>query len=432
MKRLFDKTDLTTLWEEDGDLQRMKAFFHTIEADTGSNEQIKQSVKQKALDKIARTEGLAGVSVNAPSNDKEGFAQRIRTRLLRLGNFGRWKLSLPIAGLVILLIIGQGALNGSWNTFPRMGSVERLTQSKSMPPQAAQSNGAMGIGGGFTAQDQGFNDSTTISGGTEPQANSMYSTENSSGMRKEAISPVPPDQADIPPADTEIPRKITHDLNLTLEVATINDVVTQISEKVQQLGGYVVTSQQSGSDYHSSAQLTVKIPADKLSGLQDSFLTWGKVLERRLQANDITNQYYDSQVRLQILEAEEKRYLEILNQAKTVDDVLNVENALSNVRQQIEHLKGQLKLWNNQVDYSTVTLQIVTQEGPKVNVKNPWQPISWSETWKAAGDAVLKTLSSTWNGLNYLVVGIGYASPYLLIGAMGWGIYRVWKKRRSE
>jgi len=416
MKRFFNKPDLTAIWEEDGDLQRMKAFFQTIEADSESTEQVKQSVKQKALEKMARTEELERLPVY--ENEKESLAQRIRARILTLRHFRRWKLSLSVAVLAVLVIIGQDALNGSGSIFPRMGSLEKSTQSAQSAdsaPQIAASNGSMETGGDMNAK------------GT--QRDSLYSMDGSVEMRKEAaILPIPPDPAVVPPVDSGVPRKMIHDLSLTLEVIDINDTVTSISQEVQKLQGYVISSRQSGSDNHSSAQLTAKIPADKLSVLRDSFPSWGKVLDQELFTNDITNQYYDSQTRLQVLEAEEKRYLEILNQAQTVDDVLKVENALGNVRQQIEQLKGQLKLWNHQVDYSTVTLQIVTRQSPNVNVPDPWQPISWSETWKAARDAVLKTMSTTWNGLNYLVVGIGYATPYLLIGALGWSLYRVWKK----
>ncbi|MCB8814481.1 DUF4349 domain-containing protein [Desulfosporosinus shakirovi] len=433
MKRFFYKTDLTALWEEDGDLQRMKGFFQTIEADIEGNEQIKQSVKQKALEKMTGIEDLKELHVDVNINEKESLAQRLRSRLLTMSNFGHWKLSLSVVALAFFVIIGQEAMNGSLNIFPRMGSTQKLAQSTGSPPQAADSKGSMERGADSNAKIKGANDTLIaneeIIESRSLQKDSLYSANSSSDMRKNLeISPVSPDQPSVSPADTGVSRKIIHDLDLTLEVATIKDTVTQISEEVKQLGGYVVISQQSESDYHSSAQLTVKIPADKLAGLQDTLSAWGKVLEQRLQANDITNQYYDSQARLQILEAEEKRYLEILDKSTTIEDVLKVENSLSNVRQQIEQLKGQLKLWNHQVDYSTVTLQIVTRQSPNLNVTNPWQPISWSETWKAAGDAILKTLSSTWNGLNYLVVGIGYASPYLLIGALSWILYRVWQK----
>ena len=427
--RFMKKKDIMSLWEEDGDLKRMTTFFHTIDADIEENEQIKQSIKQKALEKMSKDEELG----KAPVICREGFIQRIRTRLRVISELGRWKLGISVVSAAILVMIGQSVMNNaSWQLFPRMGNVvqeEKLMQKST--------DIASQVTGSSDSNRGALNKSTSPKAETDQKANSLNSSMSSTfdSLAKEgarAPGPLPPDQAIVPPADSSIPRKITHDLTLTLEVVDINDSVTQISREVQQMDGYVVESQQNGSDSHSSAHLTLKIPADKLKGLRDSLSTWGKIRDQHMLANDITNQYYDSQVRLQTLETEEKRYLEILNQAKTVEDVLKVENALGNIRQQIEQLKGQLKLWNNMVDYSAVNLQLVTLQSPNLNVKNPWQPISWSKTWQATQDAVLKTVSNAWNALNYLVVGIGYALPYLFIGALGWGSYRVWRKWKSH
>ena len=425
MKWHLNKAEPMALWEEDGDLERMKTFFRRMELDPESNEQIKQSVKQKALERMAKAEE----GERLPMDSKEGLAQRTRVKLRAWMGVFPWKLSVSVAMLALFVIIGQGAMNSSWNIFPRMSS-EKSTQSSIAAPEMA---GAARAKGEPTTQGEALYGDMAARDGAEQKAYSLNTAADTASLKQDqlAILPVPPDQDIVPPADAGVTRKIIHDLSLTLEVKILNDSVTLISQEVEKLQGYVVSSQQSGSDNHASAQLTVKIPADKLNVLRDLLSAWGKVLDQRLFTNDITNQYYDVQSRLQVREAEEKRYLEILNQAKTVEDVLKVENALGNVRQEIEHLKGQLKLWNNQVDYSTVNFQLVTLQSPNLDVKNPWQPISWSETWKAAGDAVLKTLSSTWNALNYFVVGIGYASPFLIIAALGWGVYRVWKKRNS-
>lgn len=427
MKRFMKRTDLTSLWEEDGDLERIKAFFHTIniQSDSDRNMQIKQSIKQKALEKMAKEEER----VELPMTAKEGLVQRIRARLRTLLRYRQWKLGVSLVGIVILVIIGQRIMNDSFYLLPRMGNTEKLTQSMDMAQQTPStfSAGGTGSNGGVPNKSLSERDIATPQ---SPASNNSANSSAKSGVNSNMpVLPIPPDSPVVPPADAGIPRKITQDLSLTLQVTTINDVVTLISKEVQQLGGYVSSSQQSGADNHSSAQMTVKIPADKLNGLRDSLSTWGNVLDQHMIANDITNQYYDFQVRLQTLEAQEKRYLDILNQAKTVEDVIKVENALGNIRQQIEQLKGQLKLWNNMVDYSTVNLQLITLQSPNLKVKNPWQPVAWSNTWQATQDAVLKTVSSAWNALNYLVVGIGYAIPYLLIGTLGWAAYYIWKKR---
>ena len=424
MKRFRRKTDLESLWEKDGDLQRMKTFFHKTEAAL-DNEQIKQSIKQKALTIIAEEAEREVL----PVTSKEGLVHRIRTKLGLISGMGRWKIGVSVVGLALLVIIGQGALNSSWTLFPSMGSKSESTQSVARAPQVTDSTER-----GEPALKGKLDDGSALNSGADRKATSSFGSASSAAPSPEntTIAPLPPDQAVALPADAEIPRKITYNLTLTLQVASINDVVSQINQEVEQLGGYITESQQSETDRKSTAQMMLKIPADKLKQLQNSLSSWGKVLDQRLLANDITNEYYDSQTRLQTLEAEEKRYLDILNQAKTVDDVLKVENSLGNIRQQIEQLKGQLKLWNNQVDYSTVNLQLVTLQNPSLNVINPWQPISWTKTWQATQDAILKTISSTWNALNYVVVGLGYVLPYLIISVLGWIAYRIWKKRKFQ
>ena len=103
MKRFIKRMDLTSLWEEDGDLKRMKAFFHaiTIKSDSEENEQIKQSIKQKALEKMAQEE-----RVGLPLIGKEGLVKRIRTRLRMMLGPRQWKLGIAVVGLAMLVIIG--------------------------------------------------------------------------------------------------------------------------------------------------------------------------------------------------------------------------------------------------------------------------------------------------------------------------------------
>ncbi|WP_407309341.1 DUF4349 domain-containing protein [Desulfosporosinus sp. SB140] len=394
----FKRTNLISFWEEDGDLEQMRTFFKAIQSDSENNKQIKQSIKQKALEKMAAEQRE---EVSAPI--KKSLVVRLRTRWSTVNLISHWKLGFTVIGLTLLFIVGQTTLNGSWHVFPQMGSAV---------PQKQMSQVAAGSSAPSPSAEDRVSKNTISSENTAPLS-----------AKISAAAPQTPVQNDAGPTNTSVPRKITQDVTLTLEVANISNTFSQISQKVQQMGGYIAESQQNNSENQSSARMTVKIPADKLDALNDSLISWGKILDQHTIANDITNQYYDSQNRLQTLQAEEKRYLEILNQAKTVDDVLKVENALSDIRQQIEQLEGQLKLWNNQVDYSTVNLQLVVNSGPNLAIKNPWQPVSWQNTWEAAQNAFLKTISSAWNFLNYLVVGLGYVFPYLILGLVGWICY---------
>jgi len=189
MKRFMKRTDLTSLWEKDGDLKRMKAFFDRIQVDSEGNEQIKQSIKQKALEKIVKEEhkGLT------PSS-KEGLVQRLHARFV-LSGIGRWKIGVSVVGLAILVIIGQGVINSSWNLFPRLGNTAESTQhSIDAAPQVTDSSGATNFG-----------------------ANQKTASSNSAGTpsaKGATIVPLPPGQTVVPPADEAVPRKITSRFDL--------------------------------------------------------------------------------------------------------------------------------------------------------------------------------------------------------------------------
>lgn len=434
MKRFFTRDLAILQLEEERDMQRIGAYFHTMLANSEETEQIKQRVKEKTLQIIAKGHLKPEPTVISKGNR----LQKLRNSLRNWREMSRWRLSLSVICLAFIAITGLGYMNSSnssenmlaelsnpgrenLNTSassisPSIGSAN-TSQSQNVTDSSAQSNGLGGSGEKSSLDQKGLETADSVSPQTAGNALDTGS------------STVPSDSS---PANANMPRKITQDLSVTLQVAIINDAVTSISKEVQKQGGYVTSSQQSGTDSNSSAQITVKIPAEKVSGFREIMATWGNVLNQSMVANDITNQYFDAQTRMQTLEAEEKRYLEILGQAKTVADVLQVENALSNIRQQIEQLKGQLKLWDNIVDYSTVSFQIETLKTPGLNVNNPWQPISWAETWKAAQNAILKTISTVWNIFNYFIVGLGYSLPFILLVGIGWGSYRVWRKRRAQ
>ncbi|MDQ7093440.1 DUF4349 domain-containing protein [Desulfosporosinus sp. PR] len=388
----FKKKDLISLWEEDGDLEQMRAYFKAIRSESEINEQIKETIKQKALARMAAEEAK---QPHAPL--KKPLFERWRAKWFAVSLLSRRKLGAAVAGLILLLVVAQTALNFG-HLFPSGGQATSQRQSSSM----ADKNSAYGQSSAGAA---------------------LHAPKIAEQAPQTAVS------GDNALNKAVIPHKITHDVTLTLEVTNPTDTLNQVKQKAEQMGGYIVESQQNGSAGQLSAQMTVKVPADKLDEFTNSFVSWGKVLDQHTAADDISNQYYDSQNRLQTLQAEENRYLEILNQAKTVDDILKVENALGNIRQQIEQLEGQLKLWNNQVDYSTVTFQFVANSSPNVTVKNSWQPVSWQKTWIAAQNACLKTISSSWNVLNYLAVGLGYVLPYLFLGLVGWAVYRIRKKK---
>jgi hypothetical protein len=131
-------------------------------------------------------------------------------------------------------------------------------------------------------------------------------------------------------------------------------------------------------------------------------------------ATNITQQYTDTASRLSAYETEETRLLEILAEAETVEDMISVENRLSDIRYQKESLTSQLQNWDNQVSYSSVTIVLseVRELTPEPTAEEPtyWQEVGAAFQSTLHGLFVIaKTL------LKFLIAATPVLVPILLI-----------------
>lgn len=411
---MIKNDDPIKMWEQDGDLEKMRRFFTRITED-GRKEKIKQLVLAKLAqerDSSDRENSTADPQLDSTRLNKNPLLRIwLRTKQFWQNSWQRWrwKMTLPVAALVLVVVIGQqGLLHNNFFGLKGYSGADTV--------QSAGGAGMMSMDGEIARN--------TL------ESKEMAPTASYDDAGRAVLPPVMP-VPEAPPADKSLPRKITHNLYANIQVTDIETAVERLTELAASYGGYIVDSQINNYEHNAYARISMKIPADQFDGVRGSLKEVGKVLNQHLRANDITNQYYDAETRLRNWQAQEQRYLEILQEADTVGDIIQVESALSNIRMQIEQLQGQLKLWDHEVAYSTLEAELHTKESP-VTVNDPWQPISLQETWKACQDAVLKSISSLWNWLNYLVVGIGYALPVLIILGIAYPLYRRRKKRKTD
>ncbi len=423
------QVDPLRLWEQDGDLELMKKFFNNL---SGKDE--KERIKQMVLAKLAQDGtrdtqiGQASRVERDPYKEHASLPARIKGAWQNSWRRWGWKMALPVAAMVLVAVIGQAGLGGLGDKQPASSPASQKATANLSVGNSPASENAAGSADSGTGRRSAHSSAATPPTGFGSQASSL-----GGGQTKDKAQViVPPTPPAAPPADPSLPRKITRNMSATLQVEKVETAADKLNSLAQSLGGYTVDSQLDNQQDSSNAvaHVTFKIPADKFEGVRSSLAEIGKVLNQHISADDITNQYYDADTRLKNWQAEEQRYLDILRQAKSVNDILSVENSLSNIRMQIEQLKGQLKLWDNEVAYSTIQVQLQTKPNP-VRVNEPWQPISWHTTWQAAKNAVLKTISASWNFLNYLVVGLGYALPFLVLAGAGYLGYRQWRRKKG-
>ena len=106
------------------------------------------------------------------------------------------------------------------------------------------------------------------------------------------------------------------------------------------------------------ASYKINVPSDKLDDFLDESSKLATVRNKSTSAEDITAQYYDNESRLKSLQIQEERYLEILKTATEVKDIIEIENALTDVRYEIENLTTCLNKISNLVDMATVNINI--------------------------------------------------------------------------
>jgi len=201
------------------------------------------------------------------------------------------------------------------------------------------------------------------------------------------------------PAAANMAEKIIYNAEVTLETTEFDAALDRIQVLVAELGGFMESTSISGSNYSSisrgnvgtrSAYFTIRIPSEHFNTLTGSLSDIGNVPYSRTYSRNITTQYYDTQSRLDAYRVQEKRLLEMLSIAETVEDMLAIQRELTDVQYELDSLTGTLRYYDNQVGYSTVNLDVqeVRDYTPEPTVRlTYWERMEkgFRESLKATG-----------------------------------------------
>ncbi|MCD8097347.1 MAG: DUF4349 domain-containing protein [Lachnospiraceae bacterium] len=161
---------------------------------------------------------------------------------------------------------------------------------------------------------------------------------------------------------TDTSRKLIKTVNLSLQTTEFDSVLESISAWTTELGGYIESSSVSGNSYYYEstryAYYTIRIPSDRLDEFVDIVGDLGNVTYKSESVEDVTLEYTDVESRKTALETEQERLLELLEEAENMEDLLAIESKLSEVRYELESYGSQLRVLDNQVDYSTVYVDV--------------------------------------------------------------------------
>ncbi len=225
-------------------------------------------------------------------------------------------------------------------------------------------------------------------------------------------------------------RKWIITVNMSAETEDLDALMEALNGKISGLGGYVEDQDSyNGSMYSSrryrSASLTVRIPAQRVDEFTEEMSGIANVVSTNLSREDITLSYVATESRVKALQTEEARLLELMEQAETMADLLEIESRLTDVRYELENRASQLRLYDNQVDYATIYLSI--------DEVQEYTPVEEPTVWERISGGFVSSIKGVGNGLLDLLVWVLAKSPYLVIlGGVTVGVVVLIKKRKAR
>lgn len=205
----------------------------------------------------------------------------------------------------------------------------------------------------------------------------------------------------------ELSRKLIYNADISAETKDFDQAKASLDSLIADCQGYVESSDLSGGANGEDRRLSyrIRVPAASLDEFLGKLEGIMNVTSSIKDMEDVTGSYIDTEARLNSLKQEETRLLELLGQAETLDEILQLEDRLSQVRYEIESLTAQINTYDNEIEYSVVTLYL--RDVTEYSSKSSFGSRSW--------EAFIGGWNSFVSVAQDLVISAIWALPFLLV-----------------
>ena len=228
-----------------------------------------------------------------------------------------------------------------------------------------------------------------------------------------------PDSLD---AAQQTDRLIARTTAVNMNVNGVAQAVDAISDAVTRRGGYVASTTFKNDSDRATALIAVRVPSrDTEDFLREVRRMATRINEESTTSQDVTDEYTDLSAQLRNLQATEQQYLELLRRAQTVDEILKVQQQLSNVRGQIERLQGRIQGLERRTDFAQVNFTLL----PELPTRQPWDA---GQVTRRAWENSLQMLERVAEAAITVVVLFWWLIP---LGAIGFGVRAAVRQSRQ-
>ena len=149
-------------------------------------------------------------------------------------------------------------------------------------------------------------------------------------------------------------RKLIKNGSICLEVENLTNAEKSITEWCKSFDGYIASSYTE----ETRSSFSVKIPAKDFDNAMSSIGSFGKVKSRNISTQDVTEQFYDLETRLETRKILKDRLQTYLANAKDMKDLIQIENELNNTISDIESMEGRMRRLSDQIEFSTINVTV--------------------------------------------------------------------------
>jgi hypothetical protein len=230
-------------------------------------------------------------------------------------------------------------------------------------------------------------------------------------------------------------RKIIYEGNIEARTKNFEEDLDTILTKLKEYGGYQQNASVSGTkpaewqDRGRSARLELRVPSEHFDDFMNVLKGLGETVSTSVNGRDVSEEYFDTQSRLKTLRTQLARLEALLEKASTLEDIIEIENAIENTTSRIEDLEIQLRNYDSLIDYSIVIVYL-TEVNAMQAVKPTDEPLG--ERITNAFYDVLNVLAKFGEGLLiFLIGGSPILVPLAIVGIVLIIVFRVRRKKKA-
>ena len=195
--------------------------------------------------------------------------------------------------------------------------------------------------------------------------------------------------------------KIIREGGMTFETSDLKQTRVFLDSLIQRYEAYLANDDQYKFEDRIEQRLVIRVPADNFDDLVHELEgSVERFDSRTISARDVTEEFLDVSLRIQIKKETEQRYRDILTKAKTVKEILEVERYIGRIRTEIESLEGRLKYLENRISFSTLTVTFYQLKPEAVGFSSQF----------------MVALKNGWNSFMLFVLGVVALWPFILAG----------------